>query len=51
MIKIHRLVMLSALLIFTCTTMNAQKIVKLWETNPPTSNEITNAEKCERNGN
>ncbi|GAB6865348.1 alpha/beta hydrolase [Bacteroides acidifaciens] len=31
--------------------MNAQKIVKLWETNPPTSNEITKAEKYERNGN
>lgn len=51
MIKKHRLVALSALLIFTCTTMNAQKIVKLWETNPPTSNEITKAEKYERNGN
>lgn len=50
MIKRHRLVALSALLIFTCTTMNAQKTVKLWETNPPTSNEITKAEKYERNG-
>lgn len=51
MIKIHRLVALSALSIFTCTTMNAQKIVKLWETTPPTNNEITKAEKYERNGN
>lgn len=43
--------MLSTLLIFTYTTMNAQKVVKLWETNPPTNNEITETEKCERNGN
>ncbi|WP_289621483.1 alpha/beta hydrolase [Bacteroides congonensis] len=31
--------------------MNAQKVIKLWETTPPTSNEITEAEKSERNGN
>ena len=51
MIKKDRLLVLSTLLIFTCTTMNAQKVVKLWETNPPTNNEITETEKCERNGN
>nr|WP_307995398.1 alpha/beta hydrolase [uncultured Bacteroides sp.] len=31
--------------------MNAQKVIKLWETTPPTNNEITEAEKSERNGN
>ena len=51
MMKKGRLLALSALLIFTCTTMNAQKVIKLWETTPPTSNEITEAEKSERNGN
>ena len=51
MMKKGRLLALSALLIFTYTTMNAQKVIKLWETNPPTSNEITEAEKSERNGN
>lgn len=51
MIKKDRLLVLSTLLIFTYTTMNAQKVVKLWETNPPTNNEITETEKCERNGN
>lgn len=48
MIKKDRLLVLSTLLIFTYTTMNAQKVVKLWETNPPTNNEITETEKCER---
>lgn len=51
MMKKGRLLALSALLIFTYTTMNAQKVIKLWETTPPTSNEITEAEKSERNGN
>ena len=51
MMKKGRLLALSALLIFTCTTMNAQKVIKLCETTPPTSNEITEAEKSERNGN
>lgn len=50
MINTRQLLAASALLLFTCVNMNAQKIVKLWETNPPTSNEITEAERYERNG-
>ncbi|GAB6120153.1 alpha/beta hydrolase [Dysgonomonas termitidis] len=50
MINTRQLLVASALLLFTCVNMNAQKIVKLWETNPPTSNEITEAERYERNG-
>ena len=51
MMKKGRLLALRDLLIFTCKTMNDQKVIKLWETTPPTSNEITEAEKSERNGN
>lgn len=51
MIRKHQLLVLSTLLIFTYTTMNAQEIIKIWEMNPPTSNEITEVEKYERNGN
>lgn len=38
------------LLSFMTINMNAQKVVKLWEGNPPTSNEISEPEKYERDG-
>lgn len=50
MINTRRLLVASTLLLFTCVNMNAQKTVKLWSANPPTSNEITEAEKYERDG-
>lgn len=36
--------------LFLSANMNAQKVVKLWEGNPPTSNELTEPEKYEKNG-
>lgn len=50
MINTRQLLVASALLLFTSVNMSAQKVVKLWETNPPTSNEVTEAERFERNG-
>ncbi|HMM03354.1 alpha/beta hydrolase [Dysgonomonas sp.] len=50
MINTRQLLVASTLLLFTCVNMNAQKVVKLWGTKPPTSNEITEAEKYERDG-
>lgn len=37
-------------LLLTSINMQAQKTVKLWENNPPSNNEITEAEKYEREG-
>lgn len=38
------------LFLFTFTNMSGQKTIKLWEGNPPSSNEITEAERYEREG-
>jgi acetyl esterase/lipase len=38
------------LLSFMTINMNAQKVVKLWEGNPPTNNEISEPERYERDG-
>lgn len=38
------------LLSFMTVNMNAQKVVKLWEGNPPTNNQISESERYEREG-
>lgn len=38
------------LLLFVAVNMDAQKVVKLWEGNPPTNNGITESERYEREG-
>lgn len=38
------------LAMFSSSTLRAQETVRLWEQSAPTDNEITEAERCERNG-
>lgn len=48
--KLNRIFFVCFLLFLFITNMNAQKVVKLWEGNPPTNNELSGVDKVERNG-
>ncbi|MDU1891773.1 MAG: alpha/beta hydrolase [Dysgonomonas sp.] len=47
---LRRILLGSALLFLVSANMNAQKVVKLWDGNPPMNNELTGPENVERNG-
>lgn len=46
----NKIILICISFLLLVTNMNAQKVVKLWEGNPPTNNELTGEEKVERNG-
>lgn len=48
--KVNLAISLGVLMLLMSVNMRAQKVVKLWDTNPPTNNEIVQPEKYDRSG-
>ena len=48
--KLNKISFICFSLLLFVTNMNAQKVVKLWDGNPPTNSELSVEEKVERNG-